>query len=545
MEIRVEAAPAAVTVYSERALVVRRVQVEIPEAGEHMIKLGGLPERLQRNSLRASGRGPAGTRILAIEQEAEIHAEPPVEALQRLEAEITRLRRAIELVDARQAIIEEQRQWLRTLGEQAARRMANGIAVNTARPEDASALFTFTGEESERLVSGKLALDTRREELQRELEARQRELRELSGSTRPDRIAASLRISTSAPGELSVELTYLIAGASWRPRYDARVDTTASQVQLVEQALVWQRTGEDWQSVELSLSTAQPEAAITLPDEPDPWYIDMEVAASTATVAGAVPMMPKMFHAAALRAPASFAKREIYSDVDLMEEEPAEVALATAPLERSGAVQVFRLPGSVDIPGGGAPRTVGLAEHGLPCRFDYVTAPVLAPGVHLRAIAANTTGAVLLPGELHIFQAGALSDEFVGATHLDRIAEGAEIKFYLGADDNITVKRELVERDTDKGSLLQSGIRRITFGYRVTLTNRSASAQRVVLLDRLPVSRHERVKLRVLDLRPQPTTRTRLEQLAWELQLAPEQQQRVEWRFVVEAPADVSLTGLP
>ena len=127
---------------------------------------------------------------------------------------------------------------------------------------------------------------------------------------------------------------------------------------------------------------------------------------------------------------------------------------------------------------------------------------------------------------------------------LERSAEGAEIKLYLGVDDNVTVKRELVERDTDKGSLLQSGIRRITFGYRVTLANRTSVPQRVILLDRLPVARHERIKLRVLDLRPQPSARTRLEQLTWELQLAPGQEQRVEWRFLVEAPADLALTGL-
>jgi hypothetical protein len=77
------------------------------------------------------------------------------------------------------------------------------------------------------------------------------------------------------------------------------------------------------------------------------------------------------------------------------------------------------------------------------------------------------------------------------------------------------------------------------------VTNRTTVAQRVTLLDRLPVPRHERIKLKILDLRPQPDTRTRLEQLSWNLQLAPDQQQRVEWRFVVEAPADLKLGGLP
>jgi uncharacterized protein (TIGR02231 family) len=367
MEIAVEAPITAVTVYNDRALIARSARVEIPEAGEHIIKVGGLPQRLEANSLRAAGRGSAGTRILGIEQEPEIHVEPPVEELQRLEREITRLRREIELVDARQAIIEEQRTWLRTLGEQAARRMANGIAVNLARPEDASAVFTFTGEESERLVASKLALDTRREELQRELQARQREQHELSRGARPDRVAASLRISTAAPGELAIELTYLIPGASWRPRYDARVDTSASQVQLVEQALVWQRTGEEWRGVSLSLSTAQPQAAFTLPDEPDPWYIDVESPVQFAAAANAPSpsiVSGRVLRPAALRSQALFAKRgaDLGTPAEIAEIMPEEVdaELAIAPVERAGAVQVFRLSGSVDVPGGGAPHTLGL-----------------------------------------------------------------------------------------------------------------------------------------------------------------------------------------
>jgi uncharacterized protein (TIGR02231 family) len=553
MEIVVEAAIEAVTVFTERAQVLRRASVPLVEAGEHTVRFGGLPLRLQRNSLRAQGQGPAGTRILGIEQEREVHAEPPVEQLQRLTDEITRLRREIERTQARQKIIEEQREWLRTLGEQSARRIANGIAQSTARPEDASALFTYTSEEADRLVGQKLELDTRAEELTREVEARERERRELSSGASPDRVAASVRVQVAVPGELEIELSYLIARASWRPRYDARVQVAEGEVSLVEQALVWQQTGEEWRGIALSLSNARPTEAISLPDEPDPWYIDMAAPVAREVSMGA-PLGARMSSFQAMRA--NIGPQSGYADssaVPEMTSEPETIdwmgadqaELAEAPVERSGAAQVFRVPGNIDIPDDGAPHTLGLGEHKLPCRFEYVAAPVIAPGAHLRAIAINSTGAVLLPGELHVFHAGPDADEYVGATQLARTAEGAEIKLYLGLDDNITLKRELIERDTDKGSLLQTGIRRITFGYRATLGNRTSQPQRIVFLDRLPVPRHEKIKQRVLDLRPQPASRTRLEQLTWELTLAPDQEQRIEWRFVVEAPAEMQVLGLP
>ena len=286
MEFLAEAPIQVVTVYSDQAQVVRHAGVRVAEAGIHTIRIGGLPQTLQRNSLRATGQGPSGTRILGIEQETEIHASAPSEEIQRLSQEITRLRREIESLESRQKVTEEQRDWLRTLGEQTARRLANGIAAGTARPEDAGALFAYTSAEAERLVGEWSGLETQEEERKKELEARSRELRELSASARPDRLAAIVRMEVPAPGDLDIELSYLIGGASWRPRYDARVDALGGRVQLVEQALVWQRTGEAWEGVSLSLSTARPNASVTLPDEPDPWYIDAQSPATMVSGSG-------------------------------------------------------------------------------------------------------------------------------------------------------------------------------------------------------------------------------------------------------------------
>src|SRR5215472_7948886 len=144
MDMELQTSIEAVTVYPERALILRRGTASIEAPGEHTLRVGGLPDTLLRTSLRATGRGPAGTRILGIEQASEVHAAPPEETLRRLRGEIDRLQREISLLDERNAIVEEQREWLRTLGEQSARSLARGIAGlagSTAKPEDAGALF--------------------------------------------------------------------------------------------------------------------------------------------------------------------------------------------------------------------------------------------------------------------------------------------------------------------------------------------------------------------------------------------------------------------
>jgi len=533
-----------VTVYPDRAQVTHTGQTQIVQPGEHTLRIGDLPLAIQRESLRATGRGPAGTRILGVEQATEMNPTAPEETLRRLRDEIERLEREVTVLDERIRTIEEEQQWLRTLGEQTARSLAWGMARGTAKPGDIGSFFGYAGDESQRLATARLDVQKTRTETQRELDARRREYAQLGGARRPDRIAALVRIAVPAPGPVAIELSYLIAGAGWHPRYDARVDVAAPRVSLTQQAMVTQRTGEDWSQVALALSTARPSAAVRLPDDPPPWYLDVY---KPPPVAPAAPRMlaSRMAPMAADAVNESFAPMAAGFAAAPASPTMEEAAFSTAELESSGAAQIFRVPGRIDIPSDGAPHTLGIGEYQLPARIDYVSEPAIAEGAHLRASATNTSRRVLLPGELHVFQTGAAGDEYVGQTHLELTAENAELPLYLGVNDNVTVKKELIERDTDKGSLLQRGIRRITFGYRVTLANHTATAARVVLKDRLPVPRHERIKLNVLDIRPQPTSRTKLEQATWELELAPDEERRIEWRYVVEAPTDIEVIGLP
>jgi uncharacterized protein (TIGR02231 family) len=545
MELDLATKITGVTVYPDRAQVTRAGATTLDTPGEHTLRIGGLPLALLPDSVRASGKGPAGMRILAVEQAHEANPSAPEETLRALQTEIERLEREVALLDERLRSVEERTGWLRTLGDQAARSLAWGIARGSTKPEDASGLFAYADEQARSLAVERQEVQTQRNETQRTLDARRRELSRLGGAGWPDRIVASVRIETPAVGAVEIELSYLLYGASWRPRYDARVDAGAGRVRLTQQALVSQRTGEEWSQVALALSTARPSAATRLPDEPDPWYLDLYRPAPPPAPApralGARMATPMAAGYAADAATSVMAQASMAK----MEEAPVDAEFAGAEIERAGSAQVFRVPGGVGVPSDGEAHLFGIGEYEAPVKIDYVAQPVYSPGAHMRAIGVNTAGRVLLPGELHVFQAGAGGDEYVGQTRLELTAENAELPLYLGVDDNLTVKREMIERDTDKGSILQRGVRKTTFGYRVTLANRTSVAQHVTLQDVLPVPRNERIKLNTLEMRPQPSSRTKLEQLTWELDLAPNEEKRVEWRFVVESPTDADVTNLP
>ena len=229
-----------------------------------------------------------------------------------------------------------------------------------------------------------------------------------------------------------------------------------------------------------------------------------------------------------------------------MDEEEAQASysvaanVATAAVEQTGTALIFRAGRSVDIPSDNSPHKTTIAHNNLPCTFDYVSAPVLDEHVHLRATIHNSTETMFLRGDASIF----LSGEYVGTTMVETTAPSETFKVFLGIDDGIKVKRELIERSVDKGSLLQGGIRRTTYAYRLTVHNYAPAARNVVIRDHLPVSQHERVKVKVLSVQPPAKERSKLELLTWEFTMAPDAEQQIEYRFTVEQPQDVRLIGL-
>ena len=66
---------------------------------------------------------------------------------------------------------------------------------------------------------------------------------------------ATVRLEVTAPGQLDLALTYAVPGTNWSPTYEARILPAERAMQFGFFALIRQKTGENWENVELTLST--------------------------------------------------------------------------------------------------------------------------------------------------------------------------------------------------------------------------------------------------------------------------------------------------
>jgi len=190
------------------------------------------------------------------------------------------------------------------------------------------------------------------------------------------------------------------------------------------------------------------------------------------------------------------------------------------------------------VPADGGPQKTSIARFDLDATLDHLTVPVLAPEAYLRATATNTSSLLLLPGPARVFH----GTQFTGETTLDTVAAGEEIELQLGVDDQVRVERELKRRSTGKAVI--GGTRTIDIGYEITVENHRRGPARVTVKDRVPVSADGDIKVRLREASPSPAEQSDLGELTWELKLDGGQAASVRYRFTVEHPAQVVVTGL-
>lgn len=74
-----------------------------------------------------------------------------------------------------------------------------------------------------------------------------------------------VRIKSHKTQKAKVELKYFDHAAGWSPSYEARVNSVSEDVNLTQFAKVYQRTGEDWKNIYLTITNGDPQRNQTRP----------------------------------------------------------------------------------------------------------------------------------------------------------------------------------------------------------------------------------------------------------------------------------------
>jgi uncharacterized protein (TIGR02231 family) len=526
----------AVTVYTDRALVTRQGKISLTGA-ERALIVSNLPTTLDPASVRVSGKGSVGVKLQGVTIDRQYTTEPVAERIAQLTAQIEGLGADKRRLQSQIDTLKLQSNFVQGLREKTQASFSRSLARQQIGLADTQNFLDFIGTKTTEYAFAGEDLRQQQQQIDKQLQSLRLQLEEVETPYSQESFDITVGIEPAGAGEFQLELTYVVDRAHWTPLYDLRVHSPSKTIQLDYLAEIDQTTGEDWSNVSLMLSTAKPGLG-TLPPKLDPWYIDMPPAMKmrqrtmmTARSADAIEL------SAAAPAGAGMASiQRLQASID----EPIEYAAETvvAEISQQGSVVTFQIGGSGNIPSDGNPHKATIFNDNFPCQFEYIAMPRLVSFAYLQAKAKNhADGAILLPGKANIFR----DDVFVGTSKLENISPGQELKLNLGIDEGIKIDRELSERQVDKTFL--AGNRRITYAYRLKITNLLDRVNHIQINDQIPHSRTEQVKVKILKISPQIQP-GELGRLIWELDLPANGKAQIDYQFSIEHPEGVRVQGL-
>jgi uncharacterized protein (TIGR02231 family) len=523
----------AVTVYADKALVSRRGIVSLT-GQERSLVITALP-MIETESVRVSGAGSVAVRLLGVSSDRIFTTEPVAERVAQLHRQIQQIEAEKRHLQAQVDALALQSSFIAGLREKTEDPFAQSLARKNLSLSETLDFLNFLGSQYSEYAIASGECKSQQQELDKQLQVLYASLQKIQTPLPKESVSLIVAVEPAGAGEFELEVSYLVNSASWNPLYDLRVSSTSDTVHLGYLAEIIQNTGEDWINVDITLSTAKPGLG-TLPPKLQPWYIDVPRPAAQLMTTRRIRQRPMSIPAAPMAIAGTAEDSD--NELDNAEEDLIAAETVVAEVSKEGSVVTFKLSGGGNIPSDGSPHKTTIFNDDYPCNFDYIAMPRLVSFAYLQANVKNSAnGATLLPGKANIFR----DNIFVGTTQLDNIVAGQEFKLNLGIDEGWKIERELVERQVDKK--LIGNQRRITYSYRLIITNLLNSEANLKLTEQLPVSRNEQIKVRLIRSNPQIQL-GEMGILEWMLTLAPEERREIYYQFTVEHPPELTVVGL-
>ncbi len=521
-----------VIVYPDSALVTRSVNVKLDE-GENKLLLSNILTPFDQNSLRVSVVDPKNLRIFGASLKEEFLEDIPVTNIKELKDNIQSLSDDIKRQNNLRAVLIDKKNYLDSIRFFANQQLPKDLVTKMPLPQDLDATLKFLDSSLKENYSEMMDCELKVREFNNKLGALQEELNKISGPVQKVKRSIVVDLETLKAGSYEIKISYLVGGATWSAVYDARADFEKSQVEMVSYGIVQQNTGEDWNDVEISLSTARPTIGGNMPYV-DPWVLrPFEVRAMGGFRMSKSDVRMKetvQYNAAAMLDSA---------------EEKSFSAPTFAQAREQGTAIVYDIPKKSFIKSDNSENKLAISTQQLAANFGYSTFPRAVLNAYLGSKVTNSPQLQLLAGRVNIF----LNGDFVGNSNIQTIGPGEEFSLYLGVDENVKIKRDLIEKKVDETLIagIPSPNKKTTLKYKLVVENYKSKNIKVKLFESTPIAETDKIKVKVAQLSVEPTQKdweNRKGVWLWEMELTPKEKKEIFITYVVEHAKDLQVEGL-
>jgi len=511
-----------VTVYQSGAMVTTLAKATL-SAGRTTVVFHGLPSRIDAQSIQLASTGDL-TILSVTNHQDYMNARKKMgrmkewqDSLDVLNENLERVKNGIDILNDSKKMLDNNR----TVGG-----VNTGTSVTNLKP-----MYDYYVHQVTHIDDSLIQLNKKQKNLDARIAKVQVEINEWRRNT--DTLTSEVEAMVSSDQAQSVDfsLSYLTYDAGWYPNYDLRVKDLKDPTKLVYKASVYQHTGEDWNNIDVTLSTANPQVNQTAPVL-NPWYLQFYAPMpynAAPQASGVYDGSPNMRGARS--------DAEAYTVERKVELNYKNKLVANSTSENQLAVVEFHIDVPYSLPSDNKPHTVEIKNYDLNPIYRHRCMPKLDQSVFLMADITQWENLNLLPGEVNIYYAGG----YVGKTSINTSNPSDTLSFSLGRDKKITVKRERV-KDFSATKWI-GATKQQTFGYTISLHNGHSDTLSVEVYDQLPLTTDKDIQVELVDKDGgalDPTTG----KITWKVLLNAGETKKLTFSYSVKYPKDKTIQNL-
>ena len=504
-----------VTVFLEQAQVTRKGSVQLP-AGKSELLIGGITEGMNAQSV--SVKGNDAYQILGVKTERRydetLKLSPRWQAKQD---SLDDLQFELQTNKATMVVYDEEMEFMR------ANRSIKG-EEGALLVEDIEEMADFWRERTREIQFRQLELRSNNMQLQTDIQKLQRELDKISANFRRSANEVTISLDVKKAGSYALEFSYVVYNAQWVPAYDIRTNGANEDLQLTYKGRVRQNTGNDWDKVNITLSSGNPAIGGNPPSFYN-WYLTQYEKENS----------KRKYRAA--NAPAYDV------DDDAAEELSMDVTYAGNQVETLVSIDQnvvnteFKINIPYSVPSDNQYVEVENQVITLNSDYKHYAAPRSKESAFLLASVTDWIKYNLLPGDANIY----FNKTFVGNSFIDPNQGSDTLDLSLGIDPSVVIKREQVQ---DFCQTKNIGAKKLTSkGFEISVMNTKQQSVTLELVDQIPLSKNNSIEVELLEL-----SGGKLDEetgkVTWEVNIAPGESVSKVLKFSVKYPKKVIVGGL-
>jgi len=258
-----------VTVFSDRAQITRLAKILLPK-GENTVVFADLPKNIEEKSIQVKGLGD--TVLNDIKFKKVFHADIKNQAVKDLAKKIEEIQKELNIIEQNINIEQKELDFIEKIVSKTTHVAEKETISQELNPEKWMKLVDFYRQKNETITKKLREYKYQKIELSKKNTVLQSEINSIGNDKNKTSNQVEVVVTNNSENEIVFSLTYIVYGAYWSPLYDIRVSSEEKNVVVEYKAQITQNTGESWDDVKLSISTAQVNVSGNIP-ELNPWHL--------------------------------------------------------------------------------------------------------------------------------------------------------------------------------------------------------------------------------------------------------------------------------